>query len=58
VKIQPCSNNIFCQFWQTSPMGNTMSLSLGIDATYQTAVSDAGLNLTQADLHNLANAAD
>jgi hypothetical protein len=39
-------------------MGSTMSLSLGIDATYQTAVSDAGLNLTQADLHNLANAAD
>jgi hypothetical protein len=39
-------------------MGNTMSLSLGIDATYQTTVSDAGSNLTQADLHNLANAAD
>jgi hypothetical protein len=39
-------------------MGNTMSLSLGIDATYQTTVRDAGSNLTQADLHNLANAAD
>jgi hypothetical protein len=39
-------------------MGNTMSLSLGIDATYQSTISYAGSNLTQADLHNLANAAD
>jgi hypothetical protein len=38
-------------------MDNTMSLSLGIDATYQSTISDAGSNLTQADLHNLANAA-
>jgi hypothetical protein len=38
-------------------MGNTMSLSLGIDATYQSTISDAGSNLTQADPHNLINAA-
>jgi hypothetical protein len=39
-------------------MGNTMSLALGIDATYQSSLSDAGSNLTQADPHNLANATD
>jgi hypothetical protein len=38
-------------------MGNTMSLSLGIDATYQSTISDAGSKLTQSDPHNLANAA-
>ena len=39
-------------------MGDTMSLSLGIDATYQPTISNTGSNLTQADLRNLANAAD
>lgn len=38
-------------------MGNTMSLSLGIDETYQSTISDAGSKLTQSDPHNLTNAA-
>lgn len=38
-------------------MGNTMSLSLGIDATYQSTISDAGTKLTQSDPHKLTNAA-
>ena len=38
-------------------MGNTMSLSPGIDATYQSTISDAGSKLTQSDPHNLTNPA-
>ena len=37
-------------------MGNTMSLSLGIDATYQSTISNVGLKLTQSNPHNLTNA--
>jgi len=38
-------------------MGNTRSLSLDVDAKYQSTISDTGSKLTQSDPHNLTNAA-